>query len=584
MILAGRSTTGPRCPKGTPGSLRLSLFSLIFAFQLMCVSGLSALDFRSPGDPHKIAKELLANMSDEEILAQTFMLGWVGADPSPLLLEWVEKHHIGGIKIFGWNTEDTARLARTVGILQGAATAAPLKIPLFVATDQEGGWIRHVKGSTSETPGNMAIGASGFPRDALLSGYYIGREISAIGINMNFAPTVDLFTKRDSTLIGPRAFGDDPVQTAILGAAFAKGLERSGVIATAKHYPGHGGTELDSHSVLPSVDSTESMLWERELIPYRLLAKEGIPAVMSGHIAFPRTPAGWEPASMSKWFLTDLLRGKLGYKGLLITDDLLMNGATMSAGSLSRAAKLALEAGNDVILLSSTPLMDDPVWTNLLFAYKNEKAFRARIREAALRNLTLKLDYLRRDTAPPLVPDLATLAEKVPDMEGQHFFLGLAARSVTNIGAGNFPIEIKKDERILIAGQFDEFIAAGNTAYPKARSYRFSYLPFDKALPEEKAQLVHLAKDVDTVIICVANPASLELLQSLKDLGKRIVVISSLTPVYMDKALWVDAAVAVYSYAKESFIAGFSALSGSIPATGKIPFAPRNGTAKEQGQ
>jgi beta-N-acetylhexosaminidase len=430
----------------------------------------------------------------------------------------------------------------------------------------------------------MAIGASGFPRDALMSGYYIGREISAIGINMNFAPTVDLFTKRDSVLIGPRAFGDDPVQTAILGAAFAKGLERSGVIATAKHFPGHGDTELDSHTVLPSIDSTESMLWERELIPYRLLAKEGIPAIMSGHIAFPRTPAGWEPASLSKWFLTDLLRDKLGYKGLVITDDLLMNGATMSAGSLSRAARLALEAGNDVILLSSTPLLDDPVWVNLLFAYKNEKAFRTRVREAALRNLTLKLDYLRRATAPPLVPDLKTLADKVPDLEGRQFFLGLAARSVTKMGNGKLPIETKPDERILIAGQFDEFIAAGKTAYPKANSYRFSYLPFDKALPEEKDNLVRLAGYADTVIICVANPASLELLQSLKELGKRVVVISSLTPVYMDKALWVDTTVAVYSYAKESFIAGFSALSGSIPAPGKIPFAPLKGSGKAQGQ
>jgi beta-N-acetylhexosaminidase len=228
--------------------------------------------------------------------------------------------------------------------------------------------------------------------------------------------------------------------------------------------------------------------------------------------------------------------------------------------------------------------MDDPVWVNLLYAYKNEKAFRERVREATLRNLALKLDYLRRKTAPPLVPDLATLAGKVPDREGQQFFLGLAARSVTKIGAGDLPIEIQKDERILIAGQFDEFIAAGKTAYPRASSYRFSYLPFEKALPEEMSQLVHLAKEVDTVIICVANPASLELLQSLKDLGKRIVVISALTPVYLDKAPWVDAAVAVYSYAKESFIAGFSALTGSISASGKIPFAPRDGNGKVQGQ
>jgi len=99
-----------------------------------------------------------------------------------------------------------------VGALQSAALEDGFKIPLLIATDQEGGWIRHVKGQTSETPGNMAIGASGYPQDAYLSGYYIGKELSVLGINMNFAPEVDLYTNRESQLIGPRAFGDEPVK------------------------------------------------------------------------------------------------------------------------------------------------------------------------------------------------------------------------------------------------------------------------------------------------------------------------------------------------------------------------------------
>ncbi|MCA1950338.1 MAG: glycoside hydrolase family 3 protein, partial [Treponema sp.] len=117
-----------------------------------------AQDFYSPGTPNELAAKLLAAMSDEEALAQTFMLGWVGADPSPAIMDWIQKRRIGGIKIFGWNTEDTYRLANTVGQLQKAALTSEKKIPLLVATDQEGGWIRHVKGLTSETPGNMAIG------------------------------------------------------------------------------------------------------------------------------------------------------------------------------------------------------------------------------------------------------------------------------------------------------------------------------------------------------------------------------------------------------------------------------------------
>jgi len=563
--------------RGRPaGARRLFLSMLILTAALRSAA---ALDFRSQGPADKVAEELLAAMSDEEILAQTYMLGWVGADPSPLIIEWIAKRRIGGVKIFGWNTDDTQRLAAAVGSLQKAALDSPLKIPLFVATDQEGGWIRHVKGATSETPGNMAIGATGFPKDAVDAGYYIGREIAALGVNMNFAPTVDLYTNRDSVLIGPRAFGDDPVKVAVLGAAFSRGLERAGVIPTAKHFPGHGDTELDSHGVLPRIMIDQKTLWERELIPYRMLAKERIPAVMSGHLAFPRTPGGEEPASLSRWFLNDLLRGRIGFAGLIITDDLLMNGATASVGSLSRAAKRAMEAGNDVLMFSKTPTLDDPVWTNLLWAYRNEKAFRARVRDAAKRSLVLKLDWLRRKDAPPLFPDPKEVAKRVPDPEGRVFFQELAARSVTLLGGDALPLKADAAGRMLIAGPFDEFLRVGKRAYPEARTYRFSYAPFDRPVWSEREELLRQARNSDTVVLCVATPAGLDLLQALKGLGKKVYVISALTPVYLDKAPWVDAALAVYSYAPESFVAGFSALSGRIPAEGILPFplfAPRS--------
>ncbi len=538
------------------------------------------IDFNASLPPETLADALLEPMTDEEALAQTFMLGWVGADPSPLILEWIKERRIGGVKIFGWNTEDTDKLVRAVGSLQAAALASPRAVPLLVATDQEGGWIRHVKGATSETPGNMAIGASGFPRDAYLSGFYIGREIAALGVNMNFAPTVDLYTNPDSILIGPRAFGRDPVKTAVLGAAFAKGLEAAGVIATAKHYPGHGDTALDSHGVLPEIDASVDLLWERELVPYRMLAKEGIPAIMSGHLAFPRTPAGYEPASLSRWFLTDLLRKKIGFEGLIITDDLLMNGAAASAGSLSRAARRALEAGNDVIMLSKTPALDDPIWENLVEACRRDRAFRGRVRDAARRVLVLKIERLRAKNAPPFVPDPAEAAKCVPDKEGAAFFLDLAVRSVTLVeGASGrdgdaevFPLTAEKAGKVLLAGQFDDFFAAGKAAYPGAAQYRFSYAPQDRAAPSEKNALLRSARDADTIILCLANPASLELLQALRPLGRRVIAFSILSPVYLDKAPWVDGAVAVYSYARPSFIAGFSALIGRTAPRGELPF------------
>jgi len=547
---------------------------LLSALLVLAALPAPSLDFSAPGTPEDVASALVAAMDDGEALAQTFMLGWVGADPSPLILRWIEERRIGGVKIFGWNTDDTGQLAAAVGKLQSAALGGPQKIPLLMATDQEGGWIRHVKGDTSETPGNMAIGASGFPRDAYLSGYYIGRELAALGINMNFAPAVDLYTNRDSVLLGPRTFGDDPVRVGTLGAAFAKGLSRAGIIATAKHFPGHGDTEDDSHGVLPEIPVPFEVLWDRELIPYRMLSREGVPVVMSGHLAFPQTPGGYVPASLSPWFMTDILRQRIGFAGLIITDDLLMNGATATTGSLARSAEQALRAGNDILLFSRTPELDDPVWTRLADAMAADPAFRARVRDAARRVLALKLRYLRGTDAPPLIPDPAEVKKRVPDPEGRAFFLDLAVRSVT-LAAGDpaaLPLSAETAGRVLLAGQFEAFFSAGSALFPDASRYRFSYnRPEDGG--DEAGDLYAQARRADTVVFCLANAYSLSLLRRLENSGPRVIVLSVLSPVYLEKLPWIDAAVALYSYAPESFIAGFSFLGGRIGAQGRMPYA-----------
>jgi beta-N-acetylhexosaminidase len=551
-----------------------ALFGAALMLTLSDAVQIFSQDFMSPEAPDILAARILERMTDEQALAQTFMLGWVGAEPSPLIMDWIRDRKIGGIKIFGWNTGDTRKLAETVGVLQKTALQWELGIPLLVATDQEGGWIRHVKGTTSETPGNMAIGASGYPRDAYLSGYYIGRELAVLGINMNFAPAVDLYTNRDSTLIGPRAFGSDPVQAGILGAAFVKGQTAAGIIATAKHYPGHGDTDLDSHGVLPQIDASFEVLWNRELVPYRILSKEKIPSIMSGHLAFPNILDASTPASLSSWFLRDILRDRIGYEGLIITDDLLMNGAAVSAGSVSRAAKQALLAGNDIIMLSKTPSLNDPVWTFLASAMKQEPEFRARVRDAARRVLTVKLTYLRGGKAVPYIPNLSKVETSLPDPEGAAFFLDLAARSVTIVkGAAPsgglaaepvIPLSPERAGKVLLAGQYIDFFTAGRKAYPGASAYWYAADRVD--------DLVRYAQPADTIIFCLSDAAGLSQLRALRSLGKRIIIFSVLSPVYLDEASWADGAIAVYSYAPESFLAGFSVLLGRISGQGRLPF------------
>jgi len=544
-------------------------FCLLCANLIFNAAAVFPLSFNDSGTPAELAAAIENAMTDEQALAQVFMLGWLGEEPSPLIMDWIIQRNIGGVKIFGWNTSDTRKLAETVGVFQNASLNGPFNIPLLVATDQEGGWIRHIKGDTSETPGNMAIGASGYPRDAYLSGYYIGKELALLGVNMNFAPTVDLFTNRDSKLIGPRAFGSDPVRAGILGAAFVKGQLAAGVIPTAKHYPGHGDTDLDSHGILPRIEISFNTLWERELVPYRMLSSEGLPAVMSGHLAFPLTQAGAAPASLSSWFLRDVLRERIGFKGVVITDDLMMVGATSYMGSLARTAKQAIIAGNDIIMFSSTPFFYDPVWTFLINSMREEDDFRRHVRASARKVLELKLTYMRGNSKVPYVPDLKKIEKGLNDPEGTAYFLNLAARSVTIVkpvpSDSVFPIKKETAGRVLLAGKFPFFFNYGRAAFPNASIYRFSA----SAEPDD---IVYYANNADTIIFCLSDSFDLRLLRTLQYLNKKVIVLSILSPAYLDSVKWVTGAVAVYSYASESFAAGFSAITGKIPAQGVLPY------------
>ena len=530
---------------------------------------ISALSFNDEGCPRELAAEIVEAMTDEQALAQLLMFGWVGEDPSPLIMEWIRRRDLGGVKIFGWNTSNTQRLARTVGELQSASLQSTFNIPLLIATDQEGGWVRHIKGSTSETPGNMAIGASGYPRDAYLSGYYIGRELALLGVNMNFAPAVDLFTNRDSALIGPRAFGSDPVSTGIFGAAFVRGQLAAGVIPTAKHFPGHGDTHLDSHGILPRINISYDTLWDRELIPYRMLVAEGLPAVMSGHLAFPQMESGSTPSSLSPWFLRTVLRDIIGFNGVVITDDLMMIGATSYLRSLPLTAKQAIVAGNDIIMFSTTPVLNDQIWTFLVSSMREEEDFRQVVRESARRVLELKLTYLRGPSSVPYIPDISRVAAEIPDQEGASFFLDLAGRSVTVMQPDPpdsvFPVTSENAGRVLLAGRYRDFFTYGNRAFPGASNYFYSSTT-------NPSDIVFPARNADTIIFCLSDAIDLRILRNLQQLNKRVIVLSILSPVHAENIPWVTGTVAIYSYAPESFAAGFSAIIGRIPAFGTLPY------------
>ncbi|TVR69655.1 MAG: glycoside hydrolase family 3 protein [Spirochaetaceae bacterium] len=520
---------------------------------------------------------LIASMSDEQRVAQVLMLAWNGQEPSQEIMRWIRERNLGGVKIFGWNAENLNVLARSLGTMQQASIDTASGIPLFTATDQEGGWVRHIKDGTLITPGNMAIGASGLPYDALMSARYIGLELRALGVNMNFAPTVDVYTNPEAHVIGPRAFSSDPHQTGILGLAFYRGLEQTGVIATAKHFPGHGNATGDSHGVLPVLDEDFETLWQRELFPFRMLVREGVPAVLGGHLSFPEITGVATPASLSPYFNITLLRGILGFQGVVVTDDLYMGGALVYAErnnwSFAELVKQAILAGNDSVMLSRTPAFDGEIWRTLINAYREEPEFRARVDESVRRILRVKIAYLIPEWRVPLFPETGSIREFVRIPEARTFFLDQAGRSVTMIRDRNLPHRAAPGERVLLAGRDPLFFSVGRRYYPGAGELFFSGTNFYSSLASDRARFVEMASRYDTIIFLLSDPNTLEILQMLRDSDKRIIVYSILTPVYLGALPWIEDAIAVYGWGTESFEAGFSVLQGDYQPTGILPLS-----------
>ena len=554
----------------------LALLSTLVLFTTVCNTTLFAqtVTFWDDMPNEQLAQAITDQMTDTELYSQILMFGWAGAEPDQLLYDWVERG-LGNVKVFGWNTNDIHLVAKSVSSLQKNAQQNRFKIPLFVATDQEGGSIRHVKGDTSITPGNMAIGASGYPADAWYSAYYISREIRALGINMNFAPTVDLFTNHESSIIGIRSFGDDPQKAGILGAAFSAGSKAAGIIPTVKHFPGHGDTDLDSHGKLPQIDIDFETFKNRELVPYMYLVNDDTTAIMSGHLSFPQIDQSGAPASLSKYFLTDLLRGQLGYDGLIITDDMEMAGATIYAGTISNAFKMAIEAGNDIILSSRTANLNEALWYKNLNLMATDSSFHARVKDAAYRVIKAKLDYYKNgNLTAPLYPDPDSIDQYIPDKEGEKFFIEQACRSITIQKQGEaFPLDTSKSGRILIIGSLSSFFNDALARYPNAGQVHVNYDTGPNETQWVLEQLPSISANFDTVIICVSNDNHVKIAQYFRNSGKKVIVLSTMSPELTKNLDWCDTILLGYSWRCEySLTAMLAAINGEYVPAGVKPY------------
>ena len=533
--------------------------TIVFLFFFpMLISALP--NFYDDEEPSILAEKIANAMTEEELLSQIFMFGWKGENPDNLLFDWIEKRGLGNIKVFGWNTKDSTKLASAIEALQKRALNGRFNIPLFVATDQEGGLVRHVKGLAMHTPGNLALGASSTCHDAYMTGYYVSMELRALGINMNFAPAVDLYTNYNSSVIGIRSFGESPEAVAKLAVAFMKGARNAGVLSTAKHFPGHGDTQYDSHGRLPRITASKETLVNRELIPFQALIDAKIPTIMTAHINFSSLSEQGEPATFSKYILMNLLRDELGFNGIIITDDIMMNGATSYVGGLAIAVQKAIEAGNNIIESSRTPFLNEDVWKNNVKLMKENEDFYLCVKNSVKKVLMLKLKYFKSNNHVPIFPDVKAINQTLPNQKAEEFFVGMAARSITIVrGKAPFYQEASND-RLMIVSSTPQFLETGKQRFPKARTSNL-------------LNCIENAKTADTIIFCLEDMASLSMLQSITSIfqKKKYIVISVMSPIYLQYIPDVENVIAVYSNSPFSFLAAFSAIAGDFIPRGKMP-------------
>jgi beta-N-acetylhexosaminidase len=276
---------------------------------------------------------------------RTLLPAFAGPRPPAWFLRLVEEG-LGGVTLFGPNIVAPEQVAALTAELRGA------RADVVIATDEEGGDVtRLYYAQGSPFPGNAALGVIDDVELTREIHAAIGAQLAAVGVNLDLAPVLDVNSSDDNPIIGTRSFGTNPSRVAAHAAAAVVGLQSAGIAACAKHFPGHGATEQDSHTELPVVHTSMELLWARELPPFRAAVAAGVQAIMTAHIRVPAL-TGDLPATFSSAALRDLLRSLLGFEGAIVSDALEMKGASAAIG-IPAAAVLALAAGNDLLCVGA---------------------------------------------------------------------------------------------------------------------------------------------------------------------------------------------------------------------------------------
>ncbi|MFI0450075.1 glycoside hydrolase family 3 protein [Actinomadura sp. 6N118] len=588
--------------------------TVIAAVAALTLSGMTPVPAQADADAADRGKDrqllrLIRSMTLEEKAAQLFVLQVYGksadtTDPADVArnrrlygldnaAQLIARYKPGGIIYYSAdppNVTGPQQLAAFSNGIQRAAMATRIPVPATIATDQEGGIVARVQPPATQSPGSMALAAGRRTGDARALARITGRELRAIGINQDYAPDADVNVNPANPVIGVRSFGSAPALVSKMVAAQVDGFREGGVTGTVKHFPGHGDTKLDSHTSVPRIEHTREE-WERiDLPPFKAAIARGADSIMTAHLIFPALDPSEDPSTLSKPIITGLLREKLGYKGVIVTDALDMQGVRDKYGD-DRVPVLALKAGVDVLL--KPPSFDangDGLFRVQLNAVVNAvrggELTERRIEESVYRILALKKK--RGLFRAPYVDE-----SKVGQIVGKPASLAAAQRATDRTTT-----LVKNDTRLLPLrpGARKVLVAGWGVTTTSTLAGEFTKRGATTAVqesgvsptPERIQQTVAAAQDQD-LIVAVTNrawdietstpgnphngPGQMNLVKALIATGKPVVVVAARDP--YDIAWFTEAQtyVATYSYTAEALRSLGKVLFGELSPAGKLPVA-----------
>ncbi|MEW5820147.1 MAG: glycoside hydrolase family 3 N-terminal domain-containing protein [Cyanobacteriota bacterium] len=370
---------------------------------------------------NNIVNELSASLSIEQKLSQLFIVGYYGLNLPEELFEWA-RNYLGGIVFFRDNIDSPLNIAETIWKVQLLSS-----IGLFTAIDQEGGLVERITGLT-QVPSFMALSSSGDHELVIQSNDIIARELSLLGFNLNFTPVVDVNTKPENPIIGIRSFGDDPIKVGELGLKVIDVMRKHNIIPVAKHFPGHGATDSDSHLDLPAINISYDKLCRDHFFPFQEAIANSVEMIMVCHVSFKQiTERDKLPASLAYDVVTDLLVNKMNYNGLIITDDLEMK-AISKLYSIEKAAESALNAGVDILLYRNYNHAK-VAYRHILSKISSGNLSESRLNLSFKKIIELKIKYSILKTL--FIPDLSKVNSLIKSDSAVNLAQTLFDRSIT---------------------------------------------------------------------------------------------------------------------------------------------------------